>query len=168
MKKIDIFGYNRIKPYEKIREGCRGIVIRDGKVLVSREERTGIVMIPGGGLEDGETHIDCCRREIAEETGYEVEPEKCFLEIDEYYGKYRFTNYYFTCRIVGTCEKNLTEQEINVGMAPVWMDVDEFTDILSRYSEWMETDEERSGMYMREYAAMREYLGSIDPEIQED
>ena len=160
MKKKEIFGYNRIKPYEKPREGSRGIVVKDGKILVSREEKTGTVMIPGGGIEEGEGREECCRREVEEETGYIVEPERCYLEIDEYYGKYKFVGYYFVCRLIGEGERHPTEEEKELGMAPVWMDVEEFVGILSRYSEWMDTDEERGGMYLREYTAMVEYSES--------
>ena len=161
-KTVSIYGENRITPYEKLREGCRGIVIRDGKILVSREGKTGIVMIPGGGLEREETLEECCRRELAEETGYVVEPEMCFLELDEYYGEFKFVGYYYICRVVGTCGRHLTEQEKDVGMAPVWMDVDEFVDILSRYGDYAGIDEDRRGMYLREYTAMREYLDQIE------
>jgi len=157
MKKIEIFGCNRITPYSKVRAGCRGIVVEDGKILVSRE-RSGIVMIPGGGLEAGETLEDCCRREIEEETGYIVEPGECFLELDEYYGEYKFVGYYYVCRAVGKGERRPTEEEKAIGLAPVWLGVEEFVDTLSHYSEWLEPDEERSGMYLREYTAMREYL----------
>ncbi len=154
---ISIYGENRITPHTKVREGCRGIVVKDGKILVSRE-KTGIVMIPGGGLEKGETLAECCRRELEEETGYTVEPEECFLELDEYYGEYKFVGYYFVCRVVGTCERRPTEEELRIGMAPVWMDICEFTDILSRYSDYADTDEDRRGMYLREYTAMKEYF----------
>lgn len=155
---ISIYGDNRITPFRKLREGCRGIVVKEGKILVSREETTGTVMIPGGGLEAGETREECCRRELEEETGYTIEPEKCYLEIDEYYGEYKFVGYYFVCSIVGTCERRPTEEEMKIGMSPVWMDIGEFTDILSRYSDYADTDEDRCGMYLREYTAMNEYF----------
>ena len=157
MKKITIYGYNRITPCEKVRAGCRGIVARDGKILVSRQT-DGTVMIPGGGLEEGESLEECCARELAEETGYAVEPEDCFLELDEYYGKYKFVGYYYICRAVGTCERRPTEQECDAGMAPVWMDVGEFVSILSRYADYADTDNDVCGLYLREYTAMREYL----------
>lgn len=42
-------------------------------------------MIPGGGLERNESDEECCIREIAEETGVQVETSDCLLEIAEYY-----------------------------------------------------------------------------------
>ena len=161
MKKIEIFGDNRIKPYEAERVGCRGIVIKDGNILVSRAKTIGEVMIPGGGLENGETLADCCRRELEEETGYIVDVGECFLEIDEYYGEYKFADYYYACAVVGEGKRQLTDEEKEVGMTSVWMDVGEFVDTLSRYGDHAESDEERSGMYLREFTAMREYVKMI-------
>lgn len=161
MKKIEIFGCNRITPYSKVRAGCRGIVVEDGKILVSRE-RSGIVMIPGGGLEAGETLEDCCRREIEEETGLVVEPGECFLELDEYYGEYKFVGYYYVCRVVGEGKRHLTKAEEDVGLDAVVMPVEEFVGTLSHYGDYAETYEELSGMYLREYTAMREYFKHVN------
>ena len=74
MKEIDILGANRFETFSKTRVGCRGVVIQDGKLLVSREEVSDYWMLPGGGLEENETPAECCVREILEETGYIVEP----------------------------------------------------------------------------------------------
>ncbi|MBQ7714348.1 MAG: GNAT family N-acetyltransferase [Clostridia bacterium] len=161
LKTVSIYGENRITPFTKIREGCRAIIIENGKILVSRESKSGTVMIPGGGLEAGETRDACCRRELEEETGYLVDPVECFLELDEYYKEYKFIGYYYICRIVGQGRVHLTEVEREVGLAPVWMDVKEFIDILSTYDDWKDVDEDRCGMYLREYTAMLEYYKHI-------
>jgi len=158
IKTATIYGENRVVPYEKVRRGCRGIVIENGRILVSKEEMTGTIMLPGGGLEEGESLEDCCRRELEEETRYIVEPEKCFLEIDEFYGNYKFVGYYFVCRTVGAGTAHLTEIERERGLVPIWMDLDEFIDTLSRYDEWTAINEDRRGMYLREYTAMTEYF----------
>ena len=69
MKIIEIFGENRYPEYETIREGCRGIIVRDGKILLSYEKNVDQYMIPGGGLEEGESLTECCVRELKEEVG---------------------------------------------------------------------------------------------------
>ena len=71
-------------PPERIRPAGRGIVVCDGKILLSHELNTGVYMTPGGGLEEGETLSECCARELLEETGYQVKPLKQFLIINEY------------------------------------------------------------------------------------
>jgi 8-oxo-dGTP diphosphatase len=46
------------------------LVIRDNRILLCRK-RTGtpLLILPGGCIETGESHLDCLRREIAEELG---------------------------------------------------------------------------------------------------
>ena len=55
--------------------GCRGIVIRNGQVLMVRHENdgTGHWCLPGGGMEPGETPEECIVREVREECGIAVE-----------------------------------------------------------------------------------------------
>ena len=65
MKTLDIYGDNRFKTYTKIRESCRGIVIRDNEILLSYETNTDTYNIPGGGLEHNESFEECCSREVA-------------------------------------------------------------------------------------------------------
>lgn len=162
MKKIELFGENRVTPYEKTRVGCRGVLVEDGKLLVSVARGAGgVMMLPGGGLEEGETLEECCRRELEEETGVVVEPVTCFLEFDEYYGEYKFIDYYFICRRVGECERHLTRYEERAGLEGVMMSVDEFMDETGGFSKYNVSDEERAGLYLREFVAIREYLETV-------
>ena len=66
MKIIEIVGDNYFGKWDKTNTACRGIIIRDGRILLSYETLTDQWMIPGGGLEDGESEKECCIREIAE------------------------------------------------------------------------------------------------------
>ena len=62
--------FNTPIPTPKVRAACRGIVIRDGQLLLSYESKNDVYMSPGGGIENGEAPEECCVREIKEETGY--------------------------------------------------------------------------------------------------
>jgi 8-oxo-dGTP pyrophosphatase MutT (NUDIX family) len=53
----------------------KGVVFRDGRVLLLRNERQEWEL-PGGRLEIGETPEECVAREIAEETGWDVKVEE--------------------------------------------------------------------------------------------
>ena len=74
METINIFGENRFEAHMKTRKACRGIVIRDGLILLTYEVNTDQWFIPGGGREGEETNEACCVRELAEETGFVVNP----------------------------------------------------------------------------------------------
>ena len=158
MKTIDILGDNRYETYTKTRVACRGITLDHGKMLVSHEETDDLYLIPGGGLEAGETPEDCVCRELLEETGYVVRPERKFLVINEYYEEYKFETHYFICSVTGRGERSLTEHEREVGLEPRWCDVGEVSDIFSRHADYAATNEEKRGMYLREYTALDEFL----------
>ena len=111
MKEIDILGANRFETYSKTRIGCRGIIVQNGKLLVSREEVSDYWMLPGGGLEKNETLTACCAREVLEETGYIVKPMEEFLIMNEYYEEYRYISHFFICKVIGQGEQKLTEVE---------------------------------------------------------
>ena len=116
-------------------------------------------MIPGGGIEAGEDECTCCAREVAEETGTLVLPSDCVLEIDEYYENRKWVNRYFFCIVTGETESKLTEREKEVGMEPRWIPVDEIINTFSKHADYADTDEMRSGMYLREYTALTELIG---------
>ena len=158
LKTIDIVGDNYSGSWTDTRTACRGIVIKDGKLLLSFESLTGQWMIPGGGLEPGEDELTCCAREVTEETGLIVQPSDCALEIDEYYESFKWINRYFFCEVTGKTEVNLTEREKEVGMEPRWLHLDEIIRIFSKHASYADTDEMRRGMYLREYTALRELL----------
>ena len=92
---MKIVGSNYLGEYYSTRKSCRAIVIEKDNILLSYETKTDTWMIPGGGQEKGETEKECVIRELAEETGYLVEPIRCALTINEYYGNERFLLKYY-------------------------------------------------------------------------
>ena len=154
MKTIEIVGKNYFGRWTHERTACRGVVIEDGRVLLSYAARDDLWMIPGGGLEAGEDEGACCVRELAEETGWIVLPSVCALELDEYYEDCRYVDRYFFGTVTGCCERHLTDRERAVGMEPRWLPVEEALSIFSRHADYAATDEMRRGMYLREFTAL--------------
>ena len=157
MKIINIFGKEHKEEGSIIpRVGCRGIVIKDNKILVSFENNTGTYMIPGGGLDDNETDKECCIRELIEEAGIITEIEDSVLEINEYYGDTKWINRYFICKEIGRTEQSLTEEELSNDLIPLWMPLHEILDIFSQYENMDGEDNMLKGLYFREYTALKE------------
>ena len=154
MKTVSIVGKNYIGKYERTRIACRGIIVENGRILLSHAVEGDLWMLPGGGLEAGENEIDCCKREVLEETGRIVCPSACVLEIDEYYQETRYATKFFLCTVVGQGDKKLTEQEKEVRLEAHFLPVTEAMEIFSRHASYADADEEKRGLYLREYTAL--------------
>lgn len=161
MQQLEILGENRLETHTKTRIGCRGIVLQGEQLLVCREEKTDFWQLPGGGLEAGETLQECCAREILEETGYIVKPTEQFLTLNEYYEEYKYVSHYFVCEIIGKGNLNRTPVEIERGLAPQWVGVQDFLNIVRDYAAYAAADKDKYGAYLREYTALHAYLHSI-------
>ena len=158
MKEIEILGANRFDTFTRTREGSRAVVVRDGLILLSHETVSGWYLVPGGGMEKGETPAECCVRETEEETGVIVRPIRPFLTLYEYYEEYRYISYYFVCESIGRGQMRLTEAEKLCGLEPEWVTLQKAVETFSRYQDYAAESEEKRGSYLREYTALQEYL----------
>ncbi len=161
MQIVEILGDNRFETFTKTRDGSRAVIIEDGKILLTHELNSGWWLIPGGGMEEGETPEECCIREVEEETGVIVRPVQRFLQMYEYYEEYRYGGYYFICEVVGQGQMKPTEAEIERGIQPEWIPLEDAIDIFSKHQEYAETSEEKRGSYLREYTALQEYMDYV-------
>lgn len=158
MKTIDIYDETYSEKHTKVREACRGIVVSDGKILLTYETNTGQWFIPGGGVETNESHEECCVREVAEETGYIVEIKEQYLKINEHYNEWLWVSYYYICDHIGITERKLTEREVEEGLELRWISLEEAVEIFSKYQDYEKVDKMKYGAYLREYTALREYF----------
>ncbi len=158
MKEIEISGANRYDTFTKTRGGSRAVIIRDGMILLSHETGSGWWLVPGGGMEEGETPEMCCKREVEEETGYLVQPLRQFLTLYEYYEEYRYISHYFLCSVTGRGRMNLTAAEKKRGLEPQWISLRDAIDLFSHHQDFADVCEEQRGAYLREYTALREYM----------
>ena len=116
MKQLELINDDFTGRIEKLRHACRGILIRDGNVLLGYETIGKKYIIPGGGVEEGETLEQCCEREMLEETGLRVRATQNYLEIAEKFDVWNHINHYFVCEFIeDTGVFHLTEQEEKAG-----------------------------------------------------
>ena len=156
MKVLYTYGANRHSVHEKTRAACRGIVVEDGKILLTYNVNADLWMIPGGGVEPGESLEDCVVRELEEETGYVVRPVEQFLSLYEYYGEWEYISHYFICEVAGRTKQNLTQAEKALGLEPRWLPLEEALAVFSAHESHARNEEKR-GCYLREYQALCVY-----------
>jgi ADP-ribose pyrophosphatase YjhB (NUDIX family) len=94
--------------YASSKPTAGALCIDNGRVLLARRAHhpfEGFWDIPGGFLNEGEDPLDGLRRELKEETGLEVEPQRFFgLWMDRYGSDSTADatlNLYWTARVVG-------------------------------------------------------------------
>ena len=158
MKTVEILGANRFDNYTKTRDGSRAVIIQDGKILLTHELSSGWWLLPGGGIEEGETPKDCVIREVEEETGLIVCPKEQFLTLHEYYEEYRYTGYFFVCEVTGKGQMRLTDVEKQRGVQPEWIPLQDAIELFSKHESYADISEEKRGSYQREYIALKEYM----------
>ena len=89
--------------------GVGAIVVDKGRVLLvcrGREPMKGYWTLPGGVLELGESLVDGVKREVAEETGLEVEPLELVELLDRIHREGEKVRYHYViadylCRVTG-------------------------------------------------------------------
>ncbi len=145
-------------PPERVREGCRAIIVKDNKVLLSCETRKNVYMSPGGGVENGESFEECVIRELQEEAGYKVKPVKPFVRVNEYCFETLWINNYFICEIEGECERHLTESEIYNEVKPVWIEIEKAIEIFGEYES---KSVDHASLYLREYTVLNKMKSEI-------
>lgn len=155
IESIKQYAKNYSDPPEKERIASRGLIIENGKILLSYEKNTDVYMSPGGGLENGESLSECCIRELREETGYEVKPIKHFLVINEYCFETLYISNYFLCERVGKSKQSLTDIEIEHGITPVWLKIEKALEIFGGYAS---KREDIASLYLREFTVINKYL----------
>lgn len=116
------------------REAVRGIIIKEGQLLMIYSPKNGDYKFPGGGVDQGERYEDTLIREIQEECGAMVSRiEREFGSVIEYnkalddgYDVFKMTSRYYICHIDrdgGFGEQRLDDYEEALGFRPVWIDV---------------------------------------------
>jgi 8-oxo-dGTP pyrophosphatase MutT (NUDIX family) len=149
-----IVGKDSTEIFSKECIGCRGFLVRDNKICIIHELNTGFYQIPGGALEKDETYEECCVREVQEETGYVVNISEPIIRIDEFYGEWKYTSYYYMCDIKQAGEQQLTHEEKENGAVIEWIGLEDAISIFATYKEYEIIEPCKYGGFYREYVAL--------------
>lgn len=114
------------------RKAARAIVLKGEDILLLYTKRYHDYTLPGGGIDEGESHIEGLIRELQEETGaHNVSNIKEFGLYEEYrpwhkgdFDIVHMLSYCFVCDIENELrDTNLEDYEIHNGMVPVWVNI---------------------------------------------
>lgn len=106
------------------RIGVYGIVINEeGNIAVIKTP--GGYFLPGGGIENSESHEECIKREFIEETGYDIEIKKYIGSASIYHitrtNQYkRGIGYYYIVNL-----KDKTHDKVEDDHELIWIDAEE-------------------------------------------
>ena len=121
-----------------IRVSASAVVVNDGRLLLVKfDDESGIhYNLPGGGADPGESAVDCCVREVLEETSAlvtvgrlllvrEYEPVRCRNS----FGRKHKLNLIFACDLVSgsTVEMPRTPDADQIGVE--WVELERLTEI---------------------------------------
>lgn len=88
----------RNKPHFQV---AAGLIWKDGKVLITQRPKgshlEGFWEFPGGKREEGETLEECLQRELREELGIMVRPERFLVSVEHEYESRSISLHLFEC-----------------------------------------------------------------------
>lgn len=133
MKTIAILDSKNYDPEEPriLRRAVRAVVVKNGRVALVKSLKEGFYKFPGGGIEQGETHIDTLVRETLEEVGLTLKKETV-KELGRIYeirrsiggeGVFEQENFYYHAEAEdGVLPQSLTAKESSLGYVLEWAD----------------------------------------------
>ena len=134
MKNIECknnFGKIVSVPAEKFvfRPSVYGVIIKNGKVLLLRNKSDKKFWFPGGGVDIGEKNSAALKREVKEETGFEVKPKELLLVKENFFyyepedAAFQAYLFFYRCEIVSGKLHNPEEVNDTESENPNWFEI---------------------------------------------
>lgn len=142
---IDSFNYEGIVN-KTTRESARAIIIENNKLLMVKSKKENFYKFPGGGINIGESKIDCLIRETKEEVGlickkssikeygYVIERNKSDYDANEIFEQISY--YYFLQVFESREEQNLDEYEKDLDYILEAIGIDEAISVNNKYNKF--------------------------------
>jgi len=113
----EVFGEKVTNSHYCYRKGVYAVTLLEGKVMTVLNSH-GHYFLPGGGVEVGESNLDCLAREVLEETGYTLEKAKYIGNASNYFTSLKnnpiHNDGYFYLTSIGECVQNPMETEYSM------------------------------------------------------
>lgn len=127
------------EPTSKVtsRTAIRGVIMDNNRLLMVSNNK-GDIKFPGGGVDPEEIHSDTVKREVKEETGYELASVGQELgriierrrDLFEENTVFEMTSHYYLCALTGEVHTQaLDDYEKEMGFVATWVTIDEAIEI---------------------------------------
>ena len=135
MQTLHIFDEKNYNPDwpKSFREAVRAVIIKDNRIALVKSNTESFFKFPGGGIEQGEHHLNTLIRETQEETGLQIIPQSV-IELGMVwelrkglYGEEIFEqkSYYYYADVEDIVTiQNLTENEKRLDFELTWADIE--------------------------------------------
>jgi len=130
------------------RKAVRAVAFCEGKLFLMHVRSSDTYVLPGGGVQNGETVEEALFREIREETGYNVKNFSFCLTITEKHERYYREHHIYKVVLGKTAQKpSPTEEERRLNIHPIKVGLFEALDLLGfhqgshEYSDAIQTRE---------------------------
>lgn len=113
-----------------VRRAVRAVLINDqDQICLIHSQKFNYYKLPGGGIQDDETHTEALDRELLEEVGARAEILGKIGQIEERRASNNHMqqfSYAYVAKVIGKIGENHLEQdEKDEQLAPIWVDLDE-------------------------------------------
>ncbi|GAB1311846.1 hypothetical protein MFIFM68171_02056 [Madurella fahalii] len=131
---IKVLGSRQLGMQYTKRSSVRAVVTSsDGRVLIVKAHKENYYKLPGGGIEEGESHRETAEREVFEETGSRVSLQGSLFAMSEEFRHHlhQFSYCYRASLLEDTGKPELTEEEVDDGLCHEWVPLDKALEIMA-------------------------------------